>query len=1810
MAVPVIFPMQTVPATDVGIQNLAIDAYIKGTKTPNAIGALAEGVTAGINQYQTVRENEAKIELTQAEVVKARAAAQLAPLQIHTEALNAQTAAIRAQTEAQLAPQRAAIELMSAQTNAKRVEYEASTAQIEQQTKQQALNEKIGANKAITALQQGDITTAVLIGEQNQAALIGGAFDEKNPIAAGQRQAIESFPRVAREAVARGQASPEIIQRADRIFANYQRQSDVATAKERKEYAPPPPGAPLQRTDQQTNQPLDVLPSEEVGAAQQRLTSSASTQQTQTIQPRSILPSASATTGPQLSPTQEGGGLPTPPTVFTPGPTQTDSRVADNQSSQTGALPAAPKEAPNTSVNSLEFRNKRLKSLTDELFQQSLAVFPDQRNLTVSDKSGLYKQAQEQALKILDSTSLSPAENKELAAIQNTALGFDRIKVRADTAMTHLDEWIKDNGDPSLGPTATWANLEQAATAKLGFPGFRAKYDKLIAIKKEISDVASAAGVIANAELGGTGRTIDSDAERRGMQGMYISPDSSLLQIRSGYNLLKAKAQENADVSTIIKGLLDQGETYSTAVRKAFIYQDTNKGYVFDPNQRIPAELTGTGKDEAIPIENPKRITGEQYLQQLFSGTVDGNGGGQSSRVTGAATTPTDGYSLLGTNLHTADGELNKAALVETVQNVNPRQIPNTLKQANEFLVHSLINIESGGDPNAKNPESSAKGLMQLIDGTGQRMWKTLGFDKTLGEYDPFNPHANVVMGTKYLNQQLDRFNGDTRLAVAAYKRGPEQIGKIYDALSATGTTPTWDQVKTFLPKEAQKDAISYVRKVMGDDRLDASPKMPPGMTYADAVNTLPEGPAQQHAQINLTPRAKEDFASTITATKLAQVQGSPFGDFAKAILDMVSPDAEAQNSATATPAQSQAEALTEPEQYTQVDPSKSYAFEALVMGVARTATFGGDITAAAHLTSLWTGEPYEQTYQRLRGIEDALYEKYPRYYLGGEAVGVVAPGLAGAVARKVIPGTMAQVFGKEATTAVARTAGETISRNAKIGAAAGGAQGFLETHPNPESTFGEAVGERLVGGATGGVIGGVVGSAVGAGVVGANSALKSKTITGPITAGITQVKGERIPPKVRLTAGEREVSNRITGLTTPELETELTAELTGKNPNRVFGSTVPGVGNIEQAVKAQATVPEVSEGLQRVSTKYFDNRNTVVREAVRDVIPEFAIADAAGTTPSQDLVASLESKLAGRNERIGEKLGVQTSTKALPTVAEDAHRGFAKLTVAKEAQLEAQRSTEAAPLYKKAAADLPDLRTQPKAKVVFQLEAQTGPRTTPVNLPGQDKTFRSGGQLYKELQNIPDRVPGIADPAFIDLVKRDPVIADAVSTAQRQVGGGVLPANSIEVLKQAKRNLAREASQPAGYAAGNAFAKLRDAMGNPKLGGSNALREADRVYFEGSRKISGFATPLVQKIQKFAEIGQEADVSQLPKRLLGMDKSTIKQFLDHFTPEEQNTIKDSVLSHLHDQFAGQGEKITGKLQSFPDLNKPQLVGRLETILGEAETKQLLADVASEQKLHTTLGELHASKDPGGYLLAQPITKLKTVLKNLDPEQLSNAKAAIGEHVMNKLENQKEVAPGQALSFPEFLSKQGREKLKIILGEDAGNTLADRFKEETQTAALMRGIRQHGSSTAPTLAEQQRQKAALITRGVHAVLSPWVKELYGIPSAQLDMAAIFRSFPAGRKAAQEVADILVNNPEMRVSFLKKEIANRLRAEKQTELIKPFHQAIDFIVSEGLGQTVRGAAQATVSGQRMRKDELYNATYLQSRDNKKKEIEKK
>ncbi len=88
--------------------------------------------------------------------------------------------------------------------------------------------------------------------------------------------------------------------------------------------------------------------------------------------------------------------------------------------------------------------------------------------------------------------------------------------------------------------------------------------------------------------------------------------------------------------------------------------------------------------------------------------------------------------------------------------------------------VAGLIRSESVWMANARS-HADARGLMQLLPGTGQLTARRLGMPWKGGD-SLYHAPTNLRLGTAYLRQMRDRYNGQAFLATAAYNAGPGAV--------------------------------------------------------------------------------------------------------------------------------------------------------------------------------------------------------------------------------------------------------------------------------------------------------------------------------------------------------------------------------------------------------------------------------------------------------------------------------------------------------------------------------------------------------------------------------------------------------------------------------------------------------------------------------------------------------------------------------------------------------------------------------------------------------------------------------------------------------------------------------------------------------------------------------------------------------------------------------------------------------------------------------------------------------------------------
>ncbi|MBE9530632.1 MAG: lytic transglycosylase domain-containing protein [Proteobacteria bacterium] len=117
--------------------------------------------------------------------------------------------------------------------------------------------------------------------------------------------------------------------------------------------------------------------------------------------------------------------------------------------------------------------------------------------------------------------------------------------------------------------------------------------------------------------------------------------------------------------------------------------------------------------------------------------------------------------------------------------------------QVDPALIKAIIMAESGYNTRAIS-KRGAKGLMQLMPATAQ----------ALGVVDVFNPKQNISGGVRYFKKLVTQFDGDVKLALAAYNAGSRNV-RHYQGIPPFKETRFYIK-KVFKYYEIYKDQMAY----------------------------------------------------------------------------------------------------------------------------------------------------------------------------------------------------------------------------------------------------------------------------------------------------------------------------------------------------------------------------------------------------------------------------------------------------------------------------------------------------------------------------------------------------------------------------------------------------------------------------------------------------------------------------------------------------------------------------------------------------------------------------------------------------------------------------------------------------------------------------------------------------------------------------------------------------------------------------------------------------------------------------------------
>jgi hypothetical protein len=175
-----------------------------------------------------------------------------------------------------------------------------------------------------------------------------------------------------------------------------------------------------------------------------------------------------------------------------------------------------------------------------------------------------------------------------------------------------------------------------------------------------------------------------------------------------------------------------------------------------------------------------------------------------------------------------------------------------------ETWIRAILDAESAHDVRAVSG-AGAMGLMQVMPDT----WAELRARHSFGD-DPFDPRENILAGTAYLREMLDRY-GNVGAMLAAYNAGPGR----YDEYLATGRP---------LPAETRA-YVAKIAPILGGEPLPGGASLwPPRLTdwreaplfVAPAAGSDPAGSlhagGQSDAEATADPTHQDDATTSPAA--------------------------------------------------------------------------------------------------------------------------------------------------------------------------------------------------------------------------------------------------------------------------------------------------------------------------------------------------------------------------------------------------------------------------------------------------------------------------------------------------------------------------------------------------------------------------------------------------------------------------------------------------------------------------------------------------------------------------------------------------------------------------------------------------------------------------------------------------------------------------------------------------------------------------------------------------------------------------------
>jgi soluble lytic murein transglycosylase len=147
--------------------------------------------------------------------------------------------------------------------------------------------------------------------------------------------------------------------------------------------------------------------------------------------------------------------------------------------------------------------------------------------------------------------------------------------------------------------------------------------------------------------------------------------------------------------------------------------------------------------------------------------------------------------------------------------------------EAEKALVMGIIRQESRFDSNARS-SANAMGLMQILPSTAKSLAKKIGVRYTEADLTE-NPQYNILLGSRYIGDLVNRFDGSYILAIAAYNAGPTNVKRWINNYGDPRKMTSNYEVINWIERIPFKETRSYVQRVLENIQV-----------YRDLLNRQP----------------------------------------------------------------------------------------------------------------------------------------------------------------------------------------------------------------------------------------------------------------------------------------------------------------------------------------------------------------------------------------------------------------------------------------------------------------------------------------------------------------------------------------------------------------------------------------------------------------------------------------------------------------------------------------------------------------------------------------------------------------------------------------------------------------------------------------------------------------------------------------------------------------------------------------------------------------------------------------------------------